>query len=116
MIDLPPGQRLPPQKRAPRGRRRRDPLSKGLGQRGSAFVEERPRPAAGVSNQTASNRDPGSASKRDPSPALGQACPGSEQEGPARVAQCPHERRSGGAWEVPVCPPGQAGVALRRGA
>jgi hypothetical protein len=21
---------------------------------------------------------------------LGQACPGSEQEGPARVAQCPH--------------------------
>ena len=27
--------------------------------------------------------------------ALGQACPGSEQEGPARVAQCPHERRSG---------------------
>src|SRR6266513_6330599 len=45
--------------------------------------------------QTASNRDPGSARKRNPSPALGQACPGSEQEGPARVAQCPHERRSG---------------------
>src|SRR6478609_2778170 len=45
--------------------------------------------------QTASNRDPGSAWKRDPSRALGQACPGSEQEGPARVAQCPHERRSG---------------------
>ena len=41
------------------------------------------------------NWDPGSAWKRDPSPALGQACPGSEQEGPARVAQCPHERRSG---------------------
>ena len=36
--------------------------------------------------QTASNRDPGSACKRDPSPALGQACPGSEQEGPARGA------------------------------
>jgi hypothetical protein len=48
-----------------------------------------------IACQTASNRDPGSASKRDPSPALGQACPGSEQEGPARVAQCPHERRSG---------------------
>src|SRR5215471_11296491 len=32
---------------------------------------------------------------RDPSLVLGQACPGSEQEGPARVAQCPHERRSG---------------------
>jgi hypothetical protein len=31
------------------------------------------------------------------------------------TAQCPHERRSGGAWGVPVCPPGQAGVALRRG-
>src|SRR4051812_47086833 len=44
--------------------------------------------------QSASNRDPGSACKKDPSPALGQACPGSEQEGPARVAQCPHERRS----------------------
>src|SRR5205814_3416497 len=45
--------------------------------------------------QTASNRDPGSAWKRDPSQASGQACPGSEQEGPARVAQCPHQRRSG---------------------
>src|SRR5258708_28295802 len=33
--------------------------------------------------QTASKRDPGSASKRAPSPALGPACPGSEQEGPA---------------------------------
>jgi CHASE2 domain-containing sensor protein len=28
--------------------------------------------------QTACNRDPGSARKRDPSPTLGQACPGSE--------------------------------------
>jgi len=36
--------------------------------------------------QTARNRDPGSAWKRDPSLASGQACPGSEQEGPARVA------------------------------
>src|SRR5215475_275550 len=35
--------------------------------------------------------------ERDPSPALEQACPGSEQEGPACVAQCPHERRSGRA-------------------
>jgi hypothetical protein len=33
--------------------------------------------------------------KKDPSLPLGQACPGSEQEGPARVAQCPHKRRSG---------------------
>jgi len=33
--------------------------------------------------------------KRDPFSALVQACPGSEQEGPARVAQCLCERRSG---------------------
>src|ERR1700731_3445683 len=46
--------------------------------------------------QTASNRDPGSAWKRDPSPALGQACPGSEQAGTARAAPCLHERRRGG--------------------
>jgi len=32
--------------------------------------------------QTALNWDPGSASNRDPSPALEQACPGSEREGP----------------------------------
>ena len=36
--------------------------------------------------QTARNRDPASASNRDPFPALVQACPGSEQEGPARSA------------------------------
>src|ERR1700759_1828947 len=45
--------------------------------------------------QSARKKAPGSACKKDPSAALGQACPGSEQEGPARVAQCPHERRSG---------------------
>src|SRR3982750_3311777 len=45
--------------------------------------------------QSACKKGPGSACKKDPSAALGQACPGSEQEGPARVAQCPHERRSG---------------------
>jgi hypothetical protein len=33
--------------------------------------------------------------KKETSAVLGQACPGSEQEGPARVAPCPHERRSG---------------------
>jgi hypothetical protein len=47
---------------------------------------------------------------KDPSLALRQACPGSEQEGPARVAQCPHKRRSGARGRLPVCPPGQAGV------
>src|SRR5246127_4751351 len=46
--------------------------------------------------QTASNRDPGSACKRDPSMASGQACPGRENEGPARVAQWPHGGGSGG--------------------
>ena len=52
-------------------------------------------PAAGSSEcQTAGKGDPGSASKRDPSSTSGQGCPGSEQEGPARVAQCPHKRRS----------------------
>ena len=49
----------------------------------------------GLKCQTACNRDPGSAWNRNPSQTSGQACPGSEQEGPARVAQCPHERRSG---------------------
>jgi hypothetical protein len=49
-------------------------------------------PRSPVKCQTASNRDPGSASKRDPLPALGQACPGSEQEGPVRVAQCPQQK------------------------
>jgi hypothetical protein len=34
--------------------------------------------------QTAWNRDPGSASNRDPSVVSVQACPGSEREGPAR--------------------------------
>jgi hypothetical protein len=37
--------------------------------------------------QTASNRDPGSASKKDSSPALGQACPG-------RQTGTSHARRS----------------------
>ena len=45
--------------------------------------------------QSAPKFDPQSASNRDPSAAPVQACPGSEREGPARVAQCPHERRSG---------------------
>src|SRR5271170_795587 len=51
------------------------------------FAVER-RPAAGEIAfhvcQIASNCDPLFASNRAPSPALVQACPGSEQEGPAR--------------------------------
>ena len=46
-----------------------------------------------------------SIAKKDLSAALGQACPGSEQEGPARVAQCPHERRSGARGPQPLPPP-----------
>ena len=56
-----------------------------------------------------------SACKKDPSLALGQACPGSEQEGPARVAQCPHERRSGARGRCLFAHRGKAGVALSRG-
>ena len=44
--------------------------------------------------------------KRTPA-ATDRGCPGSEQEGPARVAKCPHERRSGARGRCPVCPPGQ---------
>jgi hypothetical protein len=42
-------------------------------------------------------------------------CPGSEQEGPARVAQCPHERRSGARGRCLFARRGKAGVALSRG-
>ena len=42
-------------------------------------------------------------------------CPGSEQEGPARVAQCPHERRSGARGRCLFAHRGKAGVALSRG-
>ena len=44
------------------------------------------------------------------------ACPGSEQEGPARDVECHYERRSGARGRLPVCPPGQAGeVSIRCG-
>ena len=52
--------RLPSQKKAPRDRRRRDPLGRGLGQRGGAAAEEHPGPAA----DRHFRRDP-SASSRD---------------------------------------------------
>src|SRR6266446_1615532 len=50
--------------------------------------------------QSALKFDPGSAPNRDPSPALGQGCPGSEQEGPARsgaTATSPAQRSAGDA-------------------
>jgi hypothetical protein len=65
--------------------------------------------------QTALNRDPGSASNRNPFPALGQVCPGSEQEGP-RAAERPSRVWRSAAREGPVCPPGQARVVVRRDA
>src|SRR5260370_24899911 len=42
-------------------------------------------------------------------------CPGSEQEGPACVAQCPHERRGGARGRCPFAHRGKAGVVLSRG-
>src|SRR6266403_2186980 len=42
-------------------------------------------------------------------------CPGSEQEGPARVAPCPHERRSGARGRCLFAHRGKAGVVLSRG-
>jgi hypothetical protein len=62
--------------------------------------------------QSALKFDPGSASNREPSRGLGQVCPGSEQEGPARSgvsATSPTERSAGGA----CLPVGQAGAVRR---
>ena len=44
-----------------------------------------------------------------------RACPGSEQEGPARVAQCPHERRSGARGRCLFAHLGKPGVGSGRG-
>jgi len=51
--------------------------------------------------QSARKRDPRSACKKDPLFGVRRGCPGSEQEGPARAAQCPHERRSGARGRCP---------------
>jgi transposase len=48
--------------------------------------------------------------------ATGIGFPGSEQGGPARTAQCPHERRSGARGGSPVCPPGQPATGMLGGA
>ena len=67
---------------------------------GSTPTEPDVASSADAECQTARNRDPGSASNRDPSRGLSQACPGSEQEGPARsgvTATSPTERSAGGA-------------------
>ena len=50
--------------------------------------------------QSAAKRDPGSASNRDPYQWLSSGRPRSPRRGPARVAQCPHERRSGARGEA----------------
>src|SRR5205085_9850987 len=49
----------------------------------------------------------------DPASAVG-SCPGSEQEGPREAERPPRVWRSA-TREVPVCPPGQARVTVRRG-
>ena len=61
-----------------------------------------------IACQTARKRDPGSACKRDPSVSDLWACPGSEQEGPARsgvTATSPTQRSAGGTclptWASP---------------
>jgi len=50
--------------------------------------------------------------KRTPA-ATDRGCPGSEQEGPARVAKCPHERRSGARGRCLFAPLGNPGVGVR---
>ena len=50
--------------------------------------------------------------KRTPA-ATDRGCPGSEQEGPARVAKCPHERRSGARGRCLFAPVGNPGVGVR---
>ena len=44
-----------------------------------------------------------------------RACPGSEQEGPARVAQCPHQRRSGARGRCLFAHLGKPGGGVRGG-
>ncbi len=53
-----------------------------------------------VKCQSARKWDPGSASNRDPDRRLSSGRPRSPWRGPARVAQCPHERRSGARGEA----------------
>jgi len=65
--------------------------------------------------QSARNRDPVSASNRDPSLRLSWACPGSEQEGPTRVAPCPHERQSGTRGRYLFAHLGKPGVGSGEG-
>ncbi len=68
--------------------------------------------------QSARKRDPGSAPNRDPYRRLSSGRPRSPRRGPARVAQCPHERRSGARGEALWAPGGDpraTGASLRFG-
>jgi hypothetical protein len=56
--------------------------------------------------QSAPKRDPESASNRDPHRRLRSGRPRSPWRGPARVAQCPHKRRSGARGEALWTPGG----------
>lgn len=50
---------------------------------------------------------------KNPPQRHGVACPGSEQEGPARPRSAFHERWRSGRGEVPVCPPGRSWPRFR---
>ena len=56
--------------------------------------------------QSAPKRDPESAPNRDPHRRLSSGRPRSPWRGPARVAQCPHKRRSGARGEALWTPGG----------
>jgi hypothetical protein len=64
----------------------------------------------GVVCQSAPKRDPGSASNRDPYWGLSSGRPRSPRRGPARVAQCPHKRRSDARGEALWAPGGDPRV------
>ncbi len=61
--------------------------------------------------QSALKRDPESASNRDPHQWLRSGRPRSPRRGPARVAQCPHERRSDARGEALWAPGGDPRAA-----
>jgi len=56
--------------------------------------------------QSAPKRDPESAFNSDPHQRLSSGRPRSPRRGPARVAQCPHERRSDARGEALWAPGG----------
>ena len=114
------GSAPPPRRRRPATPWRRPPCAAGHGQ--TPGPAPAPRPSHGC--QTARKRDPRSACKKDPLIMAVGACPGSEQEGPARPRSAFHKRwrsgRVGGAclptWaSVPGTGERLGDVTIRRG-